>query len=255
VAGKGSRSWDGARYHAVAAVMDGMASETLARLDLTGHETVLDAGCGSGRTTLRLLERLPRGRVIAVDASPSMIEQARANLPPDRVSVRLVDLLELELEAPVDAIFSTAALHWILDHERLFSRLFAALRPGGKLVAQCGGDGNLHTLLGFALGVAVEPEYAPRFVGFSRGTHFATPEDTERRLREAGFVDARAWLQGFPVAPEDPLEYLEILALGPLVQRLAEHERRGFVERVAERMPKPIVADYVRLNLAAVKPG
>ena len=114
------------------------------RIPLRGDETALDAGCGTGRVTRLLAERLPRGRVIAVDGSRAMVEEATerlADLAP-RVSVRHGNLLELELDEPVDLIVSTATFHWILDHDALFRRLFAALRPGGRLVAQCGGRGQ-----------------------------------------------------------------------------------------------------------------
>ena len=139
-----ARDWDGASYDRISAPQEALGRAVLARMELRGDETVLDAGCGSGRVTEALLERLPRGRVIAVDASPSMVEQARgASAGSERVEVRQMDLLELELEEPVDAILSTATFHWILDHDALFRRLHAALRPGGQLVAQCGGEGNI----------------------------------------------------------------------------------------------------------------
>src|SRR3712207_534596 len=127
------RDWDAATYSRLAAPMTAMGLEVLDRLELTGDETVLDAGCGTGNVTRALYERLPRGRVVAVDAAPSMVEQARAALPAD-VDVRRADLLELVLDEPVDAVLSTATFHWIGDHERLFATLFHALAPGGRLV-------------------------------------------------------------------------------------------------------------------------
>ena len=104
--------------------------EVLDRLELSGDETAIDAGCGSGRVTAELLERLPEGRVIAVDGSAAMVAKAKERLG-DRAAYLVADLAELELEEPVDLIFSTATFHWITDHERLFARLHAALRPGG----------------------------------------------------------------------------------------------------------------------------
>jgi trans-aconitate methyltransferase len=124
--------------------MEALGLEVLARLELSGDETVLDAGCGSGRITQALIERLPRGHVIALDASQSMVEAARERLP--GADIRHGDLLELELEQPLDAILSTATFHWVLDHELLFQRLHAALKPGGRLLAQCGGEGNIDVL-------------------------------------------------------------------------------------------------------------
>src|SRR3954471_24568760 len=132
-----SRDWDASAYHRLSAPLAAMGVDVLDRLELAGDETVLDAGCGTGKVTRVLHDRLPRGHVIAVDAAPSMVEQARAALPA-AVDVRQADLLDLALERPVDAVLSTATFHWIADHDRLFAALHAALRPGGRLVAQCG---------------------------------------------------------------------------------------------------------------------
>jgi len=79
-----TRDWDAATYDRVSAPQVEWARAVLERLPLEGHETVLDAGCGSGRVTQMLLERLPRGHVIAVDSAPSMVEHARAALDPAR---------------------------------------------------------------------------------------------------------------------------------------------------------------------------
>ncbi len=111
------REWDGASYDRISTTMEALGLEVLERLAPAGGEVVLDAGCGSGRVTEALLQRLPRGRVIAVDESASMVEAARRRLGPE-VDIRALDLLELELEEPVDAILSTATFHWIADHER-----------------------------------------------------------------------------------------------------------------------------------------
>src|SRR4051794_4995531 len=137
-----SSSWDASTYDRVSDVQQKWAEVVLERLPLAGDETVLDAGCGSGAVTRRLLDRLPRGHVIAVDASEEMVAHARVALG-ERATVFRADLATLRLHEPVDAIFSNAVFHWVLDHDALFGAVRAALRPGGRLVAQCGGAGNL----------------------------------------------------------------------------------------------------------------
>jgi len=129
-----TRDWNATSYERVAAPVQAFGERLLDRLELSGDETVLDAGCGTGAVTELLVKRLPRGRVIAVDGSSAMVAQARARLG-GRAEVALGDLLELQLETAVDAVFSSATFHWIADHERLYRRLFAALAPGGRLVA------------------------------------------------------------------------------------------------------------------------
>ena len=244
------REWNGASYDRISGPMAALGLEVLARLQLRGDETVLDAGCGSGRVTQALIERLPRGRVIAVDASSSMVAAARERLGPD-ADVRLLDLLELDLQEPGDAVLSTATFHWIADHERLFARLHAALRPGGQLVVQCGGEGNIDKLRGVANEVRARAPYAEHFRDWQPPWNYAAPGITEERLRAAGFADARCWLAPAPTQPEHPREFLATIVLGPHVQKLPEALREPYMDDVMAALPEPVVVDYVRLNIDA----
>jgi trans-aconitate 2-methyltransferase len=249
-----ARDWDAATYERVSAPLAAMGREVLDRLLLRGDETVVDAGCGTGKVTRLLHARLPRGRVIAVDAAPSMAEQARALLPPD-VDVRTADLTTLDLGETVDAILSTATFHWIADHDGLFARLFSALRPGGRLVAQCGGRGNVAAVKDAGLAVAAEPPFAPHLGGWPGDWNYATPEATERRLRAAGFTDAWCWLTRVDVDPGDPYAYLRSICLGSFLERLPAELHEPFVRAALERLPDPLVLHYVRLNILARRPG
>jgi len=185
VAAATSRDWDAATYDRVSTPQQRWAEAVVARLPLHGDETVLDAGCGTGRVTAMLLDRLPGGRIIAVDGSAAMVAEARARLDPDRVEVRHSDLLGLRLAAPVDAVFSNAVFHWIADHARLFATLAAALVPGGPLVAQCGGTGNVASFYA-AVGDVVAGGGFPELAGFDPA-YFAGPDETAERLAAAGF--------------------------------------------------------------------
>ncbi len=244
------RDWDAATYQRVSIPHEEWARSVLDRLDLTGDERVLDAGCGSGRITSMLIERLPRGRVVAVDGSPSMIDAVRAVLrPQDEASV--ADLAELRLAEPVDAVFSSAVFHWVLDHERLFAGLRANLRPGGRLAAQCGGEGNIARLRRSSAEVASRRPYAPHLDGLGEPWNYAGPEETEARLTAAGFAEARCWLQPWEVVPPEPAEFLRTVCLGPHVDRLPEALRDRFVDDVLELEPDPLTLGYVRLNIEA----
>ncbi|CAN5854757.1 hypothetical protein BH23ACT2_BH23ACT2_23870 [soil metagenome] len=234
--------------------MTAMAAAVVDRLALAGHETVLDAGCGTGRVTELLLDRLPHGRVLAVDADADMVRAARHNVG-ERADVRRVDLLNLHLDEPVDAILSTATFHWVLDHDRLFGRLVAALRSGGQLVAQCGGRGNIATLRGVADAVAAEAPFARWFAGWSPPWFYPGPEETAERLRAAGFTNVQVWLEPWPVVPDDPAEYLATVTLGAQVQRLPPELATTFIDAVIGRLDAPVTVDYVRLNLTATRPA
>ena len=161
----------------------------------------------------------------------------------------VADLLELELDAPVDAILSTATFHWIPDHDRLFERLFAALKPGGRIVAQCGGAGNVASVR-----AAVDAVAEPALAGYPGPWHFASPEETAERLERLGFTDVRTWPQDVRVEPENPREYLATVVLGSHLERVPAERHDAFVEAVLARMPEPAI-DYVRLNLQARRPA
>jgi trans-aconitate 2-methyltransferase len=246
----GAREWDAETYDRVSDPQFEWGMKTLERLELNGDEVVLDAGCGSGRVTAELLKRLPEGRVIAIDGSEAMVEMARGALG-ERAEVSYGDLAELEMDSEVDVVFSTAVFHWLPDHDNLFRRLHRALRPGGRLVAQCGGRGNVASLAAAIVQVAADSRYASHFEGMEGIWNFAGPEETERRLRAAGFAEARCWLQPAPLSPEHPLEFLATVTLGPHLARLPEELRGDFTRDVAAELGDPLTLDYVRLNIDA----
>jgi trans-aconitate 2-methyltransferase len=245
------REWDGASYDRVSGTMEALGLEVLSRLELEGDEAVLDAGCGSGRITQALIERLPRGRVIAVDQSASMVDAARQRLG-ETADIRVVDLLELDLEQPIDAIISTATFHWIADHDLLFARLHAALRSGGRLVAQCGGEGNITILRGKVAPLLDHEPYAEHFRDWRPPWNYAGAGETQERLLSAGFASAECRLQPAPREPEYPREFLSTIVLGPHVQRLPEELRERFMDDALEAIGEPVVVDYVRLNIDAL---
>jgi trans-aconitate 2-methyltransferase len=249
------RGWNADAYHRVSGPQVAMSEAVIERLELRGDETVLDAGCGSGRVTRLLLDRLPHGRVIAVDADADMVARARDELDGAPADVRQADLAHVRLRdgEQVDAVFSNATFHWVPDHEAVFASLAAALRPGGRMSAQCGGEGNVAALHEAALQAGADAGLAGRFEGWPMPWNFAGPELTERRLRAAGFGAARCWLQPWPVTPDDPRSYLETVCLGPHLERLAPGEHERFLDAVMLRLGERPVLDYVRLNIVATR--
>jgi trans-aconitate 2-methyltransferase len=249
--------WDAKTYDRLAAPQEEWARGVLARLPLNGDETVLDAGCGSGRVTRLLAERLPRGWVIGVDGSESMVAEARSSLADlgDRVEIFHSDLLGLDLDEPVDAAFSNATFHWVLDHGLLFRRLRAALKPRGRLVAQCGGEGNVAEWRAATEAAAELPEFAGSFAGWEGPWNFAGPEQTESRLLEAGFAEARCWLEQKVVEPDDPRDFVAVVGLAAHHERLPAEQREPFTDAVLARLEQPLVLRYVRLNIEARVPA
>jgi trans-aconitate 2-methyltransferase len=219
-------TWDAATYEKVNNPHHEWAREIIARAAIQPGERVLDAGCGGGSVTRQLLELTPN--VIAVDGDAAMVEQARATLP-ESVPVHHQDLLALELDQKVDVVFSCAVFHWITDHDRLFERLHRVLRPGGRLVAQCGGDRNIAGVL------EIVGERPGRWL-------YADGDETEARLRAAGFSDARAWLEPKPTRVDDMETFLRTVVL---------HSDPDAAATAARIAPQIDEIDYVRLNMEA----
>jgi trans-aconitate 2-methyltransferase len=240
----GPREWDATAYDRLAGPMTTRGVELLDRLELRGDEVVLDAGCGTGQVTAALLERLPEGRVIGLDASERMLWRAAERFAGDeRVALVRADLeAGVPVEETVDAVVSTSTLHWVGRHDVLFVRLAELLRPGGQLVAEYGGAGNIARVLD-----------ALRALGHDEHPWTYAPADEElAHLRNAGFAEADAELVPRPAAiPAEDLEhYLATVVLGWHIDRLGPDRGAALVRDVAAALPEPVI-DYVRLVLVA----
>jgi len=238
------RDWDAASYQRVSAPQEQMGRDVLDRLTLAGDERVLDAGCGTGRGDRRAARAAAVRQVVGVDGSPAMIERARAQLPPE-VELHVQDLAHLSLPEPVDAILSTATLHWIPDHDRLFARLGDVLRPGGRLVAQCGGEGNIARVR-----AVIDRVAHPALAGWPGPWRFASPAETHERLVRLGFTDVWCWPQSVRVVPDDLTEYLATVVLGSHLERLPPADRDAFAQAVGAELDDDAI-EYVRLNVLA----
>jgi ubiquinone/menaquinone biosynthesis C-methylase UbiE len=256
--------WDAQAYDRLGNPMQSFGETVLAGLHVRGDETALDLGCGSGRLTELLAERLPQGRIIAVDRSANMLAQARERMQPifgDRVEYLQCSLDDLDLDGVADLAFSNAALHWIKDHPRLFRAIFRSLRPGGRLVAQCGGGRQHIAQLRERAGrLMTSPPYAPYFGEWDGPWEFADPDTTRQRLESAGFVDVSTGLVHRPVVLADAHEYREFLehvVFGTHAERLPEHLRPAFLDALAApgaTDDPPFSMDYWRLNISARRP-
>ena len=249
-----AREWDGATYDRVSAPMEAMGLEVLARLELRGDETVVDAGCGSGRITAALLERLPRRprdrrRRRAVDDRGRARAARRARRTSSCASPISASSSSSE---PADAILSTATFHWIKDHAQLFGRLRAALRDGGQLVAQCGGHGNIRVVREAGEAVGAQAPFAEYLAGWEGPWRYAAPDETERAAgrapasrRDAGSSRARS-------SPRTSRTYYRNIIMGAHLGRLPEELHDPFLDAVFARLDEPHVVPYVRLNIDAV---
>ena len=255
--------WNATAYHKVSGPQTGWGHQVLARLEVRGDERAIDAGCGSGRLTAELMARLPEGRLVAIDRSWNMLMTARANLRPafgDRVSFAQVSLPAMPFAGWADLVFSTATFHWVHDHQALFANIGAALRPGGRLVAQCGGGPNLVRARALADEVMLDPLFEPFFRDWPAVWEFASAEITADRLRTAGFSQIDTNLEEAPTAlasEDDYREFVTTVIYHPHLGCIPDASlQEAFINRVtalAAHQDPPFTLDYWRLNMTAIK--
>lgn len=240
--------WDAATYGALPLPHKAWGRGVLDRLAPADGQTVLELGCGTGRDAVLLLAEHPNCRLIALDASPRMLEAARQNLEPyaDRATLREVDLrAPFGVDEPVDAAMSVATLHWLPDHATVFGSVAKALRPGGWFVAEAGGAGQLENV----------HRARRRVEGIDQpadATYFADPAATRTALEQAGFVDAHVRLRPDPLVLEERTlrPYLATVILGAVLREMPDEDRESYVDAVARAMDAPVI-DYVRLEFEA----
>jgi trans-aconitate 2-methyltransferase len=256
--------WNAASYHKVSGPQTGWGQKVLARLTVRGDERAIDAGCGSGRLTAELMERLPEGRLIAIDRSWNMLMTARANLRPAfgaRVAFVQVALPAMPFSRWADLVFSTATFHWIKDHDALFENIHATLRPGGRLMAQCGGGANLARAHALAEQVMHAEPFAQFFGEWPGPWEFASAAETALRLAEAGFAEIDTSVEPAPTTLATEADYREFVTTviyHPHLDRLPDPSlKQEFIDRVTElaaREDPPFTLDYWRLNISARRP-
>ncbi len=258
------REWNSEAYHRLSRPQFEWGLKVLDRLRLRGDEMLADAGCGSGKVSSELLKRLPRGRMIALDLSENMLRTAREHLRhdfPGQVFFITTDLHDIPLAGALDGIFSTAAFHWVPNHDRLFASLFTALRPGGWLEAQCGGGPNLARVRQRTTELMASPEFAPFFVGWTTPWEYPDDKLTAERMQRAGFIEVKTWLEPAPATLSDAEEYKEFLATVTLHRHVARITDSAMRDRFFDQLARhaangdpPFTLDYWRLNMSGKKP-
>jgi trans-aconitate 2-methyltransferase len=196
--------------------------------------------------------------VTAVDLSRTMLAQARQSAPAGIWFVQASGTA-LPFSTAFDAVFSTAAFHWIPDHPTLFSEIHRVLRPDGRLVAQAGGGPNLARLHEHAVEVAADAGFAPWFERWTDPWNFAGADETRARLAAAGFREINAWLEPAPTPFPNARAFSEFTATVCLRVQLAQlpaDRQPDYLRRVtalAAADDPPFTLDYWRLNIDARK--
>jgi trans-aconitate 2-methyltransferase len=253
--------WDASRYHRVSEPQFDWGRRVLARLKPAAGERILDLGCGTGRLTQEIARAVTTGpppRVVGLDRSGAMLAVARASRETFAPFVQ-GDGAALPFRSAFDAVFSTATLHWIADHQAVFNAVAVALEDGGRFVAQCGGRGNLAHMLEHTGRLQAAPGYRDYFAGWRDPWNFAGPEETAVRLRAAGLADADVWLEEAPVDLETAERYADFVSCVCIrhhLERLPLELQPRFTRELTElagQDARPYTLDYWRLNIEARK--
>jgi trans-aconitate methyltransferase len=255
--------WDATAYDKLSDPQFNWGMKLLSSLPLQGGETVMDAGCGSGRLTEELLKRLPLGRVIALDLSANMIQTAQQRVQSAGACVEFhqCDLSNFDIPQQVDGIFSNATFHWVPDHDAMFHSLYRALKPGGWLIGQFGGEGNLARLKARTRELCNVEPFAKYMKEFSDGAHYESEAATRRRMEAAGFIDVETGRHPEPVHfPEPTLmkAFVSKVNLHRYLAALPDELSELFAEKIVEMSKAddpPYTLDYMRLTIRARKPG
>lgn len=245
-------NWNAADYDRTNAGIIELGLEVADRLDLRGNETLLDAGAGTGAVSQRVAERLPDGQLIALDAAPQMVAFARERFAnAGNVEVVQADLSGFDLSGTrVDAVLSTATFHWVADHDALWRNLRAVMKDGARLEAQCGGEGNIASVLEVADQLAEQDPYREYLAGW-HPHNFAGAEQTEARMRAAGFSEVRAWLEPRPIYPTNLGKHLREVILGAHAERMPTGLFEEFASEIDRKLGKRDSVHYIRLNISA----
>jgi trans-aconitate methyltransferase len=240
--------WDAASYQARHSYVFKFGEGLVEMLDPKSGERIIDLGCGGGQLTARIAES--GAQVIGIDASAEMIAQARENFP--HLDFRIGDAATFEVTPVADAVFSNAVLHWVKDASAAIARIHAALAPGGRFVAELGGQGNTRTLLESLREVA-GPVELPWF--------FPSVGEYSSLLERRGFEVRLGTLfdRPTPIEGESGLEDWLTMFGQPMFPGVAEGRRAEIRREVAARLRPKIFRDgawwidYRRLRVIAVK--
>jgi trans-aconitate 2-methyltransferase len=285
-------SWDACTYDQVSYLVQyKWGQQVLEWRKWHGNEIVMDAGCGSGLLTKQLAKKVPRGKVYAVDIDSNMIKQARKNLQLfDNVEIIRSSFIDIKLPQKLDVIFSNSALHWVQDHRKTFQVFWDILKPtnsnnknkdtayssnnagnigSSQLLIQCGGYGNLQQIITLLERITHLDQFRAYFTNWRQSWYFAKPDDTDKLLKEIGYVNNRVYLNiDYISLPNRRIysRFIKTVVAKPYLERLSSDNgdklKTAFLKLFLDEVKRNSnnksktrwLLDFVRLNIVAHRP-
>jgi trans-aconitate 2-methyltransferase len=258
--------WDAKDYAKHSSTQQTWARELISKLNLNGHESVLDVGCGDGKITAEIVGYVPDGAVVGVDSSKEMIELAREGFTQDKypnLSFQVTDARYLPFQERFDVVFSNAALHWIKDHRPVIAGIQKSLKPGGRILLQMGGKGNAESILSVLEEMMSENEWCQYFSDFAFSYGFYDPEEYTVWIREAGLNPIRVELipKTMSYDKRDSLTGWVRTTWLPYTERVPDQRREEFITRLIDKYIEKYPLDregkihinMMRLEVEAIK--
>ncbi len=246
--------WDAELYEAKHGFVWKFGEDLIKLLDPKPGERILDLGCGTGPLTRQIADF--GAKVVGLDASPEMIGQARQNYP--ELQFVLADAAKMEFRDEFDAVFSNAALHWMLDASAVARSVARSLKPGGRFVAEMGGRGNI-----VRIAKAIAAELGERGIDFERlrRTFFPSIPEYGAVLEAAGLELQFAALfdRPTPLEGENGMKNWLMQFAWYYFENVPAFSRESALDAVVERLrPELLIqgswqADYRRLRIISQK--
>jgi precorrin-6Y C5,15-methyltransferase (decarboxylating) CbiT subunit len=240
-----SFKWDAGLYQKSSTFQYGLAMMAIDKLNPKETEKILDIGCGNGLATIEIAKRVKKGKVVAVEVSNEMYQQALSNIKEhkiDNINVVNQDAIKINYENEFDAVFSNSAIHWILDLEWMYKLIHRALKQEGRIVIQTAikGENVLFTCLSL---IQKDKRYSNFFKDHIFPWRFLTKKETEEILNHAGFKNLSVEPYNYCKAFKTKQELRDFLIAAPLVPILTI-----LPESVHERLIGDFTELFLRMN-------
>lgn len=235
---KASLDFDAPQYKAHSKHAKAWGTKLISELRLTGHKTVLDLGCGDGVISRQIADLVPDGRVVDIDSSRSMINEAK-KLEAHNLRFLLMDISDINYHNEFDLIFSNAALHWVKDHDTVLGKCYAALNNRGLIRFNFGSQGNCSHFITVTRQLLASEEFSPYFDGFQWPWYMPGAVEYRNKISCFPYSEIRVWEENADTyfnTADELVGWIDQPSIVPFLKHLAQDYRSSFRDRVVEMM-------------------
>jgi trans-aconitate 2-methyltransferase len=253
--------WDAKFYQKHSSVQYELGLRAIEKLNPRDNENILEIGCGNGILTVTLAKKIPNGKIIAIEPSKEMAQQAKENLKDHGITnVKIVntDAIKINYENKFDSVFSNSAIHWIKKQELIYRLIYRSLKNEGRIMIQTG----LKQITSYSQAlINVSIEFKDHLRKFKSPWRFLTKRETKEILLDNNFKEISVEVYPYTVKFETDTElinYFKAAGFVPFAAILPEALHDGFIQRYKEilfeiNQPNPLQLKLDRLFISAKK--